>query len=174
MMKKVINILIILLLLCGCQKREDYFVLSVDGYSVAPGYDNLDYLDVVFDYNIKNSLQANEEIKNIDMYLLGDNFGVMDIINYEDKEIESSQAIISSLTIYLNDFTNRFFYLDGIKLDSSIKSNCDRFNGTYIEKNGYACVIEKNIKDKLCVCKLHGDYLNINQDELDHIIVYVK
>ena len=67
----------------------------------------------------------------------------------------------------------RTFKLNGEQLDNSIKNNCAKYQGTYIEKNGYACVIESNESNKHNVVELYGDYLNIDQDQLDRIVIYV-
>ena len=90
------------------------------------------------------------------------------------KEISKEKAVLTKLTVYLNDLGNRQFKLNGEVLDQSVKKNCEKFSGTYIEKNGYACVIQTQNKNELNVVELYGDYLNIDQDQLDHLVIYVK
>lgn len=171
-MKKTLVLLIILL--TACSMRDDYFELSVDDYSITVGYDDGKYMDIAFDYDIKDELEANEIINNVDIYLFNDLLGIGEFSNSSNKNISSKKAKLTGLTLYVNDLNGRVFKLNGEILDDSIKSNCDKFNGTYIEKNGYACVIEDTVNDDLNVVELHGDYLAIDQDKLDHIDIYVK
>ena len=171
-MKKFLVVLLILL--TACSSREGYYELSIDDYSIMVGYDDSKYIDVAFEYLMKDTLQPQETIKDVNIYLLGDLLGVGEFTNKKKKEINKDDAVLTKLTIYLNDLGNRQFKLNGEVLDKSIKNNCDKYNGTYIEKNGYACVIESQIKNDLNVVELYGDYLNIDQDQLDHIVIYVK
>lgn len=163
-----------LVFVSGCTKREDYYELGIDDYSIVVGYDTSSNLSSIFDYDIKDTLIENEVIDNVDMYLINNFVGVGEFSNPKSKQIDSSDTILTSLTIYLNDLPERKFRINGMVLDSSIKANCTRYNGTYIEKNGYACVIESNVNDKLNVIEMHGDYLNLDQDILDHLTIYVK
>ena len=66
------------------------------------------------------------------------------------------------------------YKLDGIELSSSVKENCRMFDGEYIERNGYACLITRQVDQKLNVVILHGDILNMDQDELSRIEIYVE
>lgn len=171
-MKKLL--LVFLLLLSACSFKEDYFQLSIDDYTITTGYDNGQYLDVSYDYDVKNELDANETVKNINLYLFDDLLGEIELTNYKNKSISYQDAIITKLTVYLNDLKGREFRINNNALDKSIKKNCETFNGTYIEKNGYACVIQNKVGKELNVVELYGDYLNIDQDELDHIVIYVE
>ena len=171
-MKKILFIL--LLLLASCTFKQDYFSLSIDDYTISVGYDDAEYLDVAFNFDMKEELMPNEVIKDIDIYLFDSLLGVGEFTNKKSKENGSDKAVLSKITIYLEDLKGREFKLNGESLDSSIKKNCDRYNGTYISKNGYACVIENKVQDELNVVELHGDYLNLDQDKLNHIIIYVE
>lgn len=163
-----------MLSLTACSSRKDYFELAIDDYTLAVGYDDCEYLDIAYDYDIKEELDKKEVVKDVNIYLLDDLLGVADISNSKNKVISYKDGKITKLVVYVNDLKDRSFKLNGQELDRSIKTNCDSFNGTYIEKNGYACVIEKNIGKQLNVVELHGDYLNIDQDKLDHIVIYVE
>ena len=162
--------------MCGCnsQKREDYYSLYVDDYLVTVGYDNCDYLDVTYKYDAKDNFLENETVKDIKLYLNGKLFGIADLSNPTNKAIDKKDAVITKLVLYFNDLANRKFKIDNIELDTSIKTNCETFNGKYIDKNGRACVIEKNVNDKLNVIELHGDYLDMDVDKIDHIVIYVE
>lgn len=173
-MKKIVVLLICLIILTGCKKREDYFELGIDDYSISVGYDDVEYLKTVFDFDIKDTFNGYEEANNVDINFIGNLFGIGNFTNFNKKEKESNEAILNKLTIYVNDLGSRIIKLNGEPLDSSIKNSCDKYGGSYIEKNGKACVIESNVNDQLNVVELYGDYLNINQDQLDHIIIYVK
>ncbi len=100
-------------------------------------------------------------------------FCKVDIENLKDKTINSDDAIISKLTLYCLDVGDRTYKINDTVLDESVTSDCNKFNGNLIKKNGYACIIEKQDKDKMSVIELHGDILNIDQDKLDHIVIYV-
>lgn len=158
----------------SCAKREDYFELGIDDYSITVGYDGCEYLDIAYDFNIKDELSENEVVKDVEIYLLNDLLGVAEITNPKNKAISYKDGKITKLIVYIKDLGGRTFKLNDQELDKSIKTNCDNFAGTYIEKNGIACVIEANVGDELNVVELHGDYLNIDQDELDHIVIYVE
>ena len=171
-MKKIIVLLC--LILCSCSFREDYYTLSVDGYKFTVGYDNVEYLKTTFSLDIKDELIENECIEDINVYSFGDYFCSVDIINNTDKPISSNKAIISKLVLYCNDVGERTFMIDDIELDDSVSSNCEKFSGTKIERNGIACVLESTKSGQLNVIELHGDILASDQDKLDHIVMYVK
>lgn len=167
-------LLICIFILCGCkQKREDFFELSVDNYSITVGYDSADYLKTIFDIDLKEEFEGYEKVKDVDINLFNKQFAVGDFSNSNKKPKSSKDITLSKLTIYLNDLEGRTFKLNGEQLDTSIKNNCSKYGGTYIEKNGYACVIESNVDDKLNVVEMYGDYINIDQDQLDHITIYI-
>lgn len=171
-MKKLIVILLILL--TACARKEDYYQLSIDDYSVTVGYDDGKYMKIAYDYDIKDEFEANEIVKDVDIYLNDKLLGAGDFTNNKNKVISSDSAKLTKLTLYLNDLDGRTFKLNGEPLDTSIKTNCEKYNGTYIEKNGYACVIQSEIGKELNVVELYGDYLNLDQDQLDHIVIYVE
>lgn len=170
-MKKIF--LVLLLLLCSCSKRSDFYKLSIDDYSITVGYDTASFLDIAYDFELKDSFEENEEIEGVEIRLFGDLLGTGSFVNLKGKRISSDKALLKKLTVYLKDLDGRTFKINDEELDSSVKNNCDHYNGTYIEKNGYACLIE-NPKGNGNYIELHGDYLNIDQDELDHIIIFVK
>lgn len=170
-MKKLV--LLLLILLTACSQKEDYYQLSVDDYSVTVGYDDGEYMKIAYTYDIKDELEANEVVKDVNIYLNDKLLGVGEFTNSKKKTVSSDKAKLTKLTVYLNDLAGRTFKLNGEPLDSSIKANCDKYNGTYIEKNGYACVIQTEIGKELNVVELYGDYLNIDQDQLDHLTIYV-
>lgn len=162
-----------LVLLTACASRQDFYELSIDDYSITIGYDNGEYLDLTFDYDIKEELNENEVVKDVNMYLMNDLLGVGEFTNPKNKAKSYKECILSKLTVYVNDLGGRSFKLNGEPLDDSISNNCAKYQGTYIQKNGCACVIETNNKGKHNVVELYGDYLNIDQDKLDHIVIYV-
>lgn len=171
-MKKFLCILLILL--TSCARKEDYYSLSIDDYVVTVGHDDAKYMSLAFDYDLPNQLEAYETIKDVDVMLNDDLLGICEFTNQKKKIITSDNAILTKLTLYVNDLPQRKYKLNGEELSTSIKTNCDKYNGTFIEKNGYACVIENKVRDELNVVELYGDYLNIDQDELDHIVIYVE
>lgn len=173
-MKKVLLVMVALLLVGCAPEREEFYELTIDDYSISVGYDNSEYMSNVYEYDIKNELQEGEVIKDVNIYLYNNLLGVGEFSNTKTKPINCNDAVLTKLTIYLNDLPGRTFRINGEPLDKSIKTNCNKYNGTYINKNGYACVIENNFDEVLNVIELHGDYLNIDQDEVDHITIYVE
>ena len=174
-MKKIISILLCLILLgCSSEKREDYYILSFDDYSVSIGYDNAEYTSLIFDYELPEVIPGFEEIKDVDVSFLGKNFGIASFINEENDEKESNEAIISSLLFYVKDIDAESIKINDIELDKSIIKNCETFNGSLIEKNGYACVIEQEVNNKDDVIILYGDILNLVQDTVDRIEIRAK
>lgn len=171
-MKKFI--LALLLILTACSSREGYYELSIDDYSVMVGYDDAEYIDIAFDYDLKDTLQPYETVSDVDIYLFDQLLGVGEFTNNTKKEIDSNKAILTKLTVYLNDVPGRQFRINKEILNTSVKNNCEKYSGTYIEKNGYACVIQTQNKNDLNVIELYGDYLNLDQDQLDHLSIYVK
>lgn len=171
-MKKFV--LILLLLLTACTAKEDYYTLNIDDYSLTVGYSDAKYMSIAFEYELPSEIEAKQTIKDVDIRLNGELLGVAEFTNYKKKPISSDKAILTRIELYVNDLPGRTFKLNNEVLDSSIKNICDKYEGTYIEKNGYACIIENQIKDKLNVVELHGDYLNMDQDALDRIIIYIQ
>ncbi len=173
-MKKCI-FLLLCLLLCSCRpEREDYFVLDLDDYSLAPGYDNVAYLKLVFEADLPENMASEETLKEIEMTFWGDYFAEIDLYNPTEKEIPIDEAILCGLDFYLPNTGMSEFKLDGIELSSSVKENCRIFDGEYIERNGYACLITRQVDEQLNVVILHGDILNLDQDELSRIEIYVE
>ena len=166
--------IILLLLLTSCAFKQDYYELTVDNYSITVGYDNSEYLKVLYDYDLIDELKPNEVIEDVNLYLLDSLFASAQFSNSKNKYISSDKARLTKIVVYINDLKGRTFKINGIQLDDSVKNNCETFNGNYINKNGRACVIENKVANELNVIELHGDYLNIDQDKLDHIIIYVK
>lgn len=171
-MKKVF--ILLLILLTSCTFKEDYFELGIGDYAITVGYDDSEYMKIAYNYELKDELEPYETVNDVNLYLFDDLLGVADFTNDTKKTIPANKAKLSKLTVYLNDLSDKEFKLNGEVLQESIKSNCEKYNGTYIEKNGYACVIENKVGKDLNVVELYGDYLAIDQDKLDHISIYVK
>lgn len=172
-MKRIVICLLSLLLVSCTSNRNDYYVFNFDDYSISVGYDNVKLLKSVFTIDETKDLNAYEKIKT-SLYLYDEKIADIELTNNTNKTITIDNAIITYLSIYLKDMNNRNYAINGIKLDPSIKNNCTTYNGTYIEKNGVACLIENNVEDLNNYIILHGDYLNIEQDELDHLQIGIK
>jgi len=141
-MKKILIILITLLCLTACAaKRDDFYVFGYGTKSIAVGYDE----------------ECDEFINNKKTY---DEDKKKDIITYAEAYVKD-----------LADNGYLHYSIDGIDLDTSVKSNCEKLNGRLVENNGYTCVISKNTDDKLLILELHGNVLNDDMDELDHIVM---
>lgn len=171
-MKKIVLILM-MFLLCSCVSRDDYFTFGFDDYRLTPGYDKGSYLDIVFDFEKAETLAPNQTFES-NFNLLGNYAFKAELSNLNKKDINYENATLTKLTIYLKDLGNRQFSINEEPLDPSIKNNCDKYNGQYIERNGKACLIESEVKDKNNYIIMYGDILAIDQDQIDHIEIGTK
>ena len=173
-MKKLFLLISCLFLLQGCVHREDFYVFSFDDYTLSVGYDNVEFLELVFDADLKEELEAGETLKDVEVTFFDKYFASVDITNYKDKNINISEGIISRADFFLDNINMNTYMLDGKLLSSSVKENCQMFDGEYIERNGYACLIYKQVDDKNNIVILHGDLFKEDQDELSRIEIYVE
>jgi len=172
-MKKILTVLM-MLFLCSCANREDYYVFSFDDFSIAPGYDDVTFMNVAFMVDYYDQLETHEEVKDVDFYFWDKYYGTIDIYNPTDKTINVEDAIVNKLIIYFDQLDSHIFKIDETVLKSSVKENCEVFNGEYIERNGYACAFGKKVNGKENVVVLYGDIFAEDQDELNHLEIYVK
>ncbi len=172
-MKKIL-LALSLLILCSCTHREDYYVFSFDDYTITPGYDDVSFLDIAFDLDVPESLAGYEKLKDVRMTFFGKYFGEADLFNPTSKPIDIKDAKLEKLTLYLSQLSDHTFMIDGIELVESIKENCETFNGEYVVRNGYACVIGKIVHGKNNIIRLFGDIYAKDQDELNHLEIYVE
>ena len=171
-MKKLV--LLLSLILCSCSFKSDYYTLNIDGYKFTVGYDTIDYLRTTFNLSIKDKLEAGETVNDINVYSFDECYFSVDVTNNTDEVIDANEATITKLSLYLNDLGPRTYAINDIALDDSVTNNCDKFKGTLIKRNGYACVLESSKSGQLNVIELHGDILAKDQDKLDRIVMYVK
>ncbi|MDO4198181.1 MAG: hypothetical protein Q4D13_04230 [Erysipelotrichaceae bacterium] len=171
-MKKIL--IILLLLLCsGCSIRKDYYVFSFDNYSFAPGYDDLSFARMVYDFETDETIGKNETVETA-IYSFGNHIADVKFTNYKNKEIKADKAILSEFDYFFDEHTNNICKLDGIELSSSIKTNCEMFNGEYIERNGTACVLSKTVNSKTNTVIFQGDIYATDQDKLYRIIISIE
>ncbi len=174
-MKKILLIFLVLFLCNGCaDPRNDYFVLSIDDYTLAPGYDNGEYIRLAFDMDVKDTLQPEEKLEDVELHLWKYYVGDIELVNPKKKEISSDEAVLKRLDLFVGNMPVESYALNGTKLDQSVKKNCEMFGGEYIERNGYACVIGQKVHGQDNIVILSGDILNIDQDELHRIQIYVE
>ncbi|MBO4919062.1 MAG: hypothetical protein J5365_02790 [Erysipelotrichaceae bacterium] len=174
MKKLLLVILLILISACSNVKREDYYIFSFNDYTLSVGYDDVEFLELTFDLDVKDELEMQESVEDIDLYFFGAPFAKADVFNPGKKTVASEKAIITRFKYYLDDFPMQSYQIYGIPLSVRIKENCETFHGEYIDRNGKACLIGKKANGKDNVILLKGDMLNINQDELESIEIYVK
>ncbi len=142
-MKKLLSVMIVLLL-CGCTaKREDFYSLSFDGHEIAVGYDKAEVLE-----------------------------GISGIDSYDVYLNDKSEEVISGVVIYLKDLNVPVLSIDGVQLNDGIRETCSAMNGELIEKNGYACLIGKEVRNRENYIVLYGDILDDDIDRIDRIEVY--
>ena len=167
----------LLLLLCSCDVvlREDYYVFSFDDFTVAPGYDTVDFMRLVFDVrNSKTQLESKETEDDIEVYFWDEYMAEIDIENDTKKAVDVNEATLKRFEMYLGNIPFDVLKLNDIELSSSVKQNCEYFGGEYIERNGYACAFGQKAHGRDNVVILYGDILAIDQDKLSHLEIYVK
>ena len=86
-MKKLL-ILLLVLMCCGCQaKREDYYVLHFDDYSLTPGYDNAEYVKLVYTFDIPEEYVLSEKSSDGTSYVFTNKlFPVTTVVKTRSKE----------------------------------------------------------------------------------------
>ena len=160
MKKLFVLIMLVMISACHSVKREDYYIFSFNNYTLSVGYDDVAFLELTFYLDRKDELEAQETVEDIDLYFF--------------ETMSSEKAIVTRLKYYLDDFPMESYQIDGIPLSSSIRENCEVFHGEYVERNGKACLFGKKVDGKDNAVLLKGDMLNIDQDELESIEIYVK
>ncbi|MBQ1483571.1 MAG: hypothetical protein IIZ28_08395 [Erysipelotrichaceae bacterium] len=174
-MKKLLSLFLIPLLLCGCTvEREDYYIFSFGDYTIAPGYDDAEYLELIFELDLPETLEPNETLEKKEVHFWGDYLADVDLSNDGKKTIPIGEAKVTRFVLYLANFPDAVYRIDGQELSPSVRENCEKFSGEYIERNGYACVFGKKSGKKKNVVILYGDLFAIDQDALDHVEIYVE
>ena len=174
MKKLLVPILLILICACSSVKREDYYVFSFNDYTLSVGYDDVEFLELTFYLDVKDELEAQEKAEDVELYFFDVPFALADLYNPGKKAAASEKAVITRFKYYLDDFPMQSYRIDGITLSGSIKEDCETFHGEYIDRNGKACLFGKKVNGKDNVVLLKGDMLNIDQDELESIEIYVE
>ena len=142
-MKKLF-ILLSLFLLVSCKyKREDFYMLRYEDKEIVVGYDTIEKI---------------EDDENIDDYKY--------YLNEDDEKI------INGIVIYVEDLDNPNIYIDDYLLDKGIKETCDDLEGEFIEKNGHACLISKNVYKRANYILIYGDILDGDIDKINRIEIY--
>ena len=174
MKKLLLPILLILISACSTVKREDYYIFSFHDYTLSVGYDDVEFLRLTFDLDVKDELESQESVEDIDLYFFDQYFANIDVYNPGKKTVASDKAVVTRFKYYLDDFPMESYRIDGTPLSTSVRENCEMFHGEYIKRNGTACLFGKKVNGKDNVVLLKGDMLNIDQDELESIEIYVK
>ncbi len=176
-MKKLFLILLLSVLISGCTRpieREDYYIFSFDDFTIAPGYDDVEYMRLIFDVELPETIEAQQLLKDREVFFWNTYLADIDVLNGTKKPISSDQAGVSRLVFYLSNYPDVPYRLSGIELKDSVKENCETFGGEYIERNGYACAFGKKVGKKKNIVILYGDLFAVDQDKLDHIEIYVE
>ena len=176
-MKKLFLIVLMSFLIGGCThpiEREDYYIFSFGDFTIAPGYDDVEYMRLIFDVELPETIEAHQKLKDREVFFWDEYLADIDIENNTKKPISSNQAGVSRLVFYLSNYPDVSYRLSGVELKDSVRENCELYKGEYIERNGYACAFGKKIGKKKNVVVLYGDLFAIDQDKLDHIEIYVE
>ena len=155
-------------------QREDFYIFSFDDFTIAPGYDDIEFIRLIFDCDLPDHLSAGETLKDQDLFFWNSYFADIDITNQKKEEIEIDQALVTRLIFYLSNYPASVYKIGDIELSESVRENCSIFEGEYIERNGYACAFGKKSAGRDNVVILYGDIFGIDQDKLDHVEIYVE
>jgi len=173
-MKKIVVFIILLIMLCSCSSRNSYYVFSFDDYTLAPGYDNVEFLKIAFDVDVKDSFEAKETIENVEVNTWKYYLCSVDLVNTKNRTISSDKAIVTRMDFFLGNMPIESYKINGIELTKSVKQDCKTLKGELIERNGYACLVSKKVDGKTNVLILSGDVINLDQDELHRVQIYVE
>lgn len=174
-MKRIISVILMILILCSCElTRDSYYTFYFDDYSITPGYDDMEYMRLVFNDNLPDKIDKNDYIENVDIYFWDRYFSSVDVRNYYSRKINSDKAVVTRLDFYLDNEPDRSYRIDDIELSDSITQNCEAFKGKLFENDYRGCVFGKRINDQDNVVILYADYLDLDKDKLHRIEIYVK
>ena len=173
-MKKIVVFIILLTMLCSCSSRNSYYVFSFDDYTLAPGYDNVEFLKIAFDVDVKDSFEAKEIIKDVEVNTWKYYLCSVDLANTKNRTISSDKAIVTRMDFFLGNMPIDSYKINGVELTKSVKQDCKTLKGELIERNGYACLVSKKVDGKTNVLILSGDVINLDQDELHRVQIYVE
>ena len=158
----------------GCSpKRENYYVLYFDDYSLTPGYDNAEFVKLVYDFEIPDTLEANQSYETA-LYSFGRHLGDVTFTNYKNKAISSDKAILSKLSLFFDENPYYSYRLDDYYLSEYVSENSSHFNGEYIQRDGTACVFGKMVGKRKNVVIIQGDIFGHNQDQIYRITISVE
>ena len=174
-MKKLLLLLMSVLLLSGCtSEREDYYIFSFGDYTIAPGYDDVEYTRLIFELELPETLEAQQTLEKREVYFWDRYLADINIGNDSKKQIPIEKGKVTKLAFFLSNYPDVVYKIDDIELSSSVKENCEKFAGEYIERNGYACAFGKTVGKKNNIVVLYGDIFAVDQDKLDHVEIYVE
>ena len=174
MIKKIFLLLsVILLSSCGFS-RGKYHVFSFDNYTIAPGYDDVEFLKLVFDVHGPEIIGASQTVEDVEIYFWDKYFAKVDIVNPKNKEINGNKAIVKKLDYFLVNHEAETYMLNGVVLSDSVEESCKLLEGQYFNNYAPSCVIVKKADGKNIIAELHGDILAIDQDKLSRVLIYVE
>ena len=164
-MKKMLFKLIVvflLVLLSACSKQENYpeFMDIEIGKTSASELNEMGYV-----FDIPEVLSGNQESHSDYLLFQGINIGSINFKNNNENEIESSQATISYLEVYV-DIYPEYLFIEDVMLAESIKENCKVLKGKYKEGIGNSCVIEKEDIVYILESNIAKDWDKLNRIEI--------
>ncbi|MBQ1306650.1 MAG: hypothetical protein IIY56_00685, partial [Erysipelotrichaceae bacterium] len=68
MKKLLVLIMLILISACHSIKREDYYIFSFNDYTLSVGYDDVEFLKLTFDLEVKDELESQESLEEVSLY----------------------------------------------------------------------------------------------------------
>lgn len=174
-MRKIAVLILSLIILCSCgSPRNDYYVFSFDDYTIAPGYDDVEFLKLVFDVDVKDTLEAKETLSDVDVNIWRYYVCSVDLMNTKNRSISVDRALVTKMDFFVGNMPVDTFKINDTILSGSVKNDCKTLKGELIERNGYACVLSQKAHGKTNVLILSGDIMNLDQDELHRIQIYVE
>ena len=169
-------LLVIVLLLCSCHRQvpiDEHIYLRFDNFEIDLGKEKAsDLIADGFYIDVEDETIIKDEIIYNDVYYNYRNIGDMGFSSFGDG-VEFNDSYLSYLNIYIYSLPSNI-YLDDYLLIENIKDDCDYLKGKYIEKNGKACLLNKNLDNKEVSIVFQGDISDINQDKLDRIEIFIS
>ena len=174
-MKRLI-LLLILIFLFSCDRNienVESLYLKFDNFIIDLGNEKaIDLIEDGFEIDVYEELTISKEIIINDIYYNYRNIGDMGFSGFSE-ELIFNESYLSYLNIYIYSLPSDI-YLDDYLLTENIKDDCDYLKGKYIDKNGKACLLNKNLDNKEISIIFEGDISDINQDKLDRIEIFIE
>lgn len=84
---------------------------------------------------------------------------------------KKEEELIKKVEIYVNDLDYVSLSLDDQLLSEDIVADCNSFNGELIKNNGNACLLTKEVNERVTYVLMTGDVLADDNNKLDRLVI---